>query len=230
MLVVDRAEAPTAHDEIEAYCAAAGARPRWITHAAVQVERVLDQVALGTGHRVAQRLAGRAGRRRPDVAVRPLRPVALFDAFQRRVASGRHVPRRRPSSCRRSIDRACDRHRPAMSTHRVPRSRVTRTSSGSSWRRAPLRFAAVLAESYGSWTASGSRGMLNPPAQPIVWSGRDDVGVGIDQGIEAGRHHFFEPPPRRSRCSIGSLRRASTGLTTTTLNERRVPPNHLALA
>ena len=49
VLVVDRAEAPTAHDEIEAYCARLGARPRWITHAAVQVERVLDQVALGTG-------------------------------------------------------------------------------------------------------------------------------------------------------------------------------------
>ena len=82
MLVVDRADAPTAHDEIEAYCAAAGARPRWITHAAVQVERVLDQVALGTGigwlnSWQAEPAAGRA-----DVAVRPLRPVALFDEFR----------------------------------------------------------------------------------------------------------------------------------------------------
>jgi DNA-binding transcriptional LysR family regulator len=82
VLVVDRADAPTAHDEIEAYCEAAGARPRWVTHAAIQVERVLDQVALGTGigwlnSWQADRAAGR-----PDVVVRPLRPVELFDEFR----------------------------------------------------------------------------------------------------------------------------------------------------
>ena len=36
VLVVDRAEAPTGHDEIEAYCASVSARPNWITHAAVK--------------------------------------------------------------------------------------------------------------------------------------------------------------------------------------------------
>ena len=91
VLVVDRAEAPTAHDEIEAYCAAAGARPRWIPHAAIQVERVLDQVALGTRHRLAQLVAGRAGRpalRRRRAAAAPGGPVRRVP---RRVAGRRHV-------------------------------------------------------------------------------------------------------------------------------------------
>jgi DNA-binding transcriptional LysR family regulator len=81
VLVVDRADAPTAHDEIEAYCVAAGARPRWITHAPVQVERVLDQVALGTGIGWLNAWQAESAARRADVAVRPLRPVSLFDDF-----------------------------------------------------------------------------------------------------------------------------------------------------
>jgi DNA-binding transcriptional LysR family regulator len=82
VLVVERVDAPTAHDEIESYCTSMGARPRWVTHAAVQVERVLDLVALGTGIGwlnawQAERAAGRQ-----DVVVRPLRPVALYDEFR----------------------------------------------------------------------------------------------------------------------------------------------------
>ncbi len=82
VLVVDRADAPTAHDEIEAYVAAVGARPRWIPHAAIQVERVLDQVALGTGIGWLNSWQAEPAARRIDVAVRPLRPVALFDEFR----------------------------------------------------------------------------------------------------------------------------------------------------
>jgi DNA-binding transcriptional LysR family regulator len=82
VLVVDRADAPTAHDEIEAYVAAAGARPRWIPHAAIQVERVLDQVALGTGIGWLNSWQAEPAARRTDVAVRALRPVALFDEFR----------------------------------------------------------------------------------------------------------------------------------------------------
>jgi DNA-binding transcriptional LysR family regulator len=81
VLVVDRADAPTAHDEIEAYCAAAGARPRWITHAPVQVERVLDQVALGTGIGWLNAWQAEAASTRGDIAVRPLVPATLFDEF-----------------------------------------------------------------------------------------------------------------------------------------------------
>jgi DNA-binding transcriptional LysR family regulator len=82
VLVVDASVAPTAHNEIEAYCAAMGARPRWVTHAATQMERMLDMVAAGAGigwlnSWQVERAAGR-----DDVVVRPLHPVALFDEFR----------------------------------------------------------------------------------------------------------------------------------------------------
>jgi DNA-binding transcriptional LysR family regulator len=82
VLVVDRADAPTAHDEIEAYCAAMGAKPQWVPHAATQVERVLDMVAVGSG--IGWLNAWQADRElgRDDVVVRPLRPVALYDEFR----------------------------------------------------------------------------------------------------------------------------------------------------
>jgi DNA-binding transcriptional LysR family regulator len=59
-----------------------GARPRWITHAAVQVERVLDLVALGTGIGWLNSWQAARGRTRTDVAVRRLGPVALYDEFR----------------------------------------------------------------------------------------------------------------------------------------------------
>jgi len=82
VLVVERADAPTAHGEIESYCASMGARPRWITHAAVQVERVLDLVALGTGIGWLNSWQATRARSRTDVVVRQLRPVALYDEFR----------------------------------------------------------------------------------------------------------------------------------------------------
>lgn len=82
VLVVERSEAPTAHDEIEAYCTAMGARPRWVTHAAVQVERVLDLVALGTGIGWLNSWQAERASSREDVMVRRLRPVELYDEFR----------------------------------------------------------------------------------------------------------------------------------------------------
>jgi DNA-binding transcriptional LysR family regulator len=82
VLVVARSDAPTAHDEIEAYCTAMGARPHWVTHAAVQVERILDLVALGTGIGWLNSWQAERARGRPDVVVRPLRPVGLYDEFR----------------------------------------------------------------------------------------------------------------------------------------------------
>jgi DNA-binding transcriptional LysR family regulator len=82
VLLVERSEAPTAHDEIVAYCTAMGARPRWVTHGPVQVERELDLVALGSG--IAWLNSWQAGHatRRDDVVLRPLRPVDLYDDFR----------------------------------------------------------------------------------------------------------------------------------------------------
>ena len=74
VLVVDRSDAPTAHDEIEAYCAAVGSRPRWVTHAATQVERVLDLVAVGEGIGWLNAWQAEREAARTDVAVR--RPAA----------------------------------------------------------------------------------------------------------------------------------------------------------
>jgi len=79
VLVVDAAVAPTAHGEIVAYCAAMGARPRWVVHAATQVERMLDMVAAGTGIGWLNTWQAARAASLTDVAVRPLTPVALFD-------------------------------------------------------------------------------------------------------------------------------------------------------
>jgi DNA-binding transcriptional LysR family regulator len=82
VLVVDRVDAPTAHDEIEAFCEEAGARPRWVVHAAIQVERVLDQVALGSGIGWLNSWQTDRAAARGDVVVRPLEPVELYDEFR----------------------------------------------------------------------------------------------------------------------------------------------------
>ena len=75
-------EAPTAHDEIAAYCTSKGVRPAWVTHAPTQVERVLDLVGVGGGigwlnSWQAEREATHSG-----VVVKPLRPVGLYDEFR----------------------------------------------------------------------------------------------------------------------------------------------------
>ena len=82
VLLVERSGAPTAHDEIESYCAAMGARPRWVTHAPVQVERELDLVAVGTGIAWLNSWQAERARRRDDVVIRRLRPVEVYDEFR----------------------------------------------------------------------------------------------------------------------------------------------------
>jgi DNA-binding transcriptional LysR family regulator len=82
VLVVERADAPTAHDEIESYCTSQGAQPRWVPHGAIQVERVLDMVALGTGIGWLNTWQAGRGSMRTDVVVRRLRPVRLYDEFR----------------------------------------------------------------------------------------------------------------------------------------------------
>jgi DNA-binding transcriptional LysR family regulator len=82
VLVVERSDAPTAHHGIVSYCTAMGVRPRWVTHAPVQVERELDLVALGSGIAWLNSWQAERAGRRDDVVVRPLSPVELHDEFR----------------------------------------------------------------------------------------------------------------------------------------------------
>ena len=81
VLVVDRTDAPRAHDDITAYCETRGVRPRWVPHAATQVERVFDMVAVGAGIGWLNAWQTERDIKRTDVVVLPLWPVALFDEF-----------------------------------------------------------------------------------------------------------------------------------------------------
>lgn len=79
-LLVERAEAPTYHDQTVAYCEEHGVRPIWVQHVPTQVERMLDMVSVGTG--IGWLNAWQAAHvSREGVVVRPLRPVTRFDAF-----------------------------------------------------------------------------------------------------------------------------------------------------
>jgi DNA-binding transcriptional LysR family regulator len=81
VLQVDRDEAPTYHDAALAYCAALDVRPAWVVHAASQVERMLDMVAVGSG--IGWLNAWQAAHvSRDDLVIRPLEPVGWFDEFQ----------------------------------------------------------------------------------------------------------------------------------------------------
>jgi DNA-binding transcriptional LysR family regulator len=78
VLLVDRAEAPSAHDATVAFTDAHGVRPAWVLHPASQVERVLDMVAVGTG--IGWLNAWQAGQvTHEGVVVRPLRPATRVD-------------------------------------------------------------------------------------------------------------------------------------------------------
>jgi DNA-binding transcriptional LysR family regulator len=80
VILVERDEAPAAHDSTVAYCATHDVRPAWVTMPATQVERMLDSVAVGSG--IGWLNAWQAAHvRRDDVVVRPLRPVERFDEF-----------------------------------------------------------------------------------------------------------------------------------------------------
>jgi DNA-binding transcriptional LysR family regulator len=80
VLLVERADAPTAHEETLAYCAAVGIRPAWVLHPATQAERMLDMVAVGAGIGWLNHWQA-GGAQRDGVAVRPLRPVVRVDDF-----------------------------------------------------------------------------------------------------------------------------------------------------
>lgn len=81
-LIVDRNDAPHGHDDITGYFAGLGVRPQWISHAATQIERVFDMVALGAGVGWLNSWQAEREVARTDVAVRPLGPPGLYDEFR----------------------------------------------------------------------------------------------------------------------------------------------------
>jgi DNA-binding transcriptional LysR family regulator len=105
LLVVDRADAPQTHDVITGYLNGLGVHPTWVTHGATQIERVFDMVAIGSGIGwlntwQAEREAGRA-----DVAIRPLRPIGMWDEF--RVAWRAGDTRPATAACVRVVLETC---------------------------------------------------------------------------------------------------------------------------
>jgi DNA-binding transcriptional LysR family regulator len=82
VLVVERSDAPHAHDKIVAYFDDLGVQPRLVTHGATQIERVFDMVAIGTGVGWLNAWQANRGTGRDDVVIKPLAPVAMWDEFR----------------------------------------------------------------------------------------------------------------------------------------------------
>ena len=105
VLIVDRGDAPRAHDNLVAYLSGIGVRPAWVTHGATQIERVFDMVAIESGIGwlntwQAERESGRG-----DVAIRPLSPIGLWDEF--RVAWRQGDSRLTTAACVRVVLETC---------------------------------------------------------------------------------------------------------------------------
>lgn len=105
VLLVERAEAPQAHDVIVGYLNGLGVHPTWVTHAPAQIERVFDMVALGTGIGWLNTWQAEREAARPDVAVRPLEPVGMWDEF--RVAWRQGDARLATAACVRVVLETC---------------------------------------------------------------------------------------------------------------------------
>jgi DNA-binding transcriptional LysR family regulator len=90
ILVVNRDEAPAYHDQTVSYLVDLDPPPRQILHAATQVERMFDMVAVGAGIGWLNAWQAERERNRTDIEIRPLEPVAWFDEY--RVAWRPDVP------------------------------------------------------------------------------------------------------------------------------------------
>jgi DNA-binding transcriptional LysR family regulator len=82
VLIVEREDAPRAHDEIAHYFAGLDIHPRWVTHGATQIERVYDMVSVGAGIGWLNTWQAERESGRTDVAIRPLVPVGMHDVFR----------------------------------------------------------------------------------------------------------------------------------------------------
>ena len=105
VLVVDRADAPYAHDAIVRYTSGLDVHPRWVTHGATQIERVFDMVAIGSGIGWLNTWQAEREAARTDVAIRPLTPVGMWDEF--RVAWRQGDTRLATAACVRVVLETC---------------------------------------------------------------------------------------------------------------------------
>jgi DNA-binding transcriptional LysR family regulator len=105
VLVVERGDAPHAHDVITGYVNRAGVRPAWVTHGATQIERVFDMVAIGSGIGWLNTWQAEREAARTDVAIRPLQPVGMWDEF--RVAWRAGDTRLATAACVRVVLETC---------------------------------------------------------------------------------------------------------------------------
>ena len=105
VLIVERDDAPRAHDEITQYFAGLGVRPRWITHGATQIERVFDMVSVGAGIGWLNTWQAERESGRTDVAIRPLVPVGMHDVFRIAWRAGDTSPA--TATCVRVLLEAC---------------------------------------------------------------------------------------------------------------------------
>jgi DNA-binding transcriptional LysR family regulator len=105
VLVVERAAAPHAHDVFVDYLGGLGVRVHWVTHGALQLERVFDMVAIGAGIGWVNRWQAERDTGRSDVEVRRLEPVGMWDEF--RVAWRQGDTRLATAACVRVVLETC---------------------------------------------------------------------------------------------------------------------------
>lgn len=105
LLVVDRGDAPHAHDLLTGYLNRLGVHPAWVTHGATQIERVFDMVAIGAGIGWLNTWQVDREQARTDVAIRPLQPVGVWDEF--RVAWRAGDTRLATAACVRVVLETC---------------------------------------------------------------------------------------------------------------------------
>jgi DNA-binding transcriptional LysR family regulator len=105
VLIVERDDAPRAHDEITHYFTEIGVRPRWIVHGATQIERVFDMVSVGAGIGWLNTWQAERESGRTDVAIRPLVPVGMHDVFRIAWRAGDTSPA--TATCVRVLLEAC---------------------------------------------------------------------------------------------------------------------------
>lgn len=105
VLVVERSAAPHAHDGFVQYLGGMGVHAQWVTHGALQLERVFDMVAIGAGVGWVNRWQAERDTGRSDVVVRPLEPVGMWDEF--RVAWRQGDTRLATAACVRVVLETC---------------------------------------------------------------------------------------------------------------------------